>query len=90
MLRAGSFAAGAALAMLTTAITARSVLQSERAAASAPQLGLAPVFAGLLAKLAVVAAGAFVGLAVLELAAGWFLAGFGVVHFAGVGAAVRE
>lgn len=65
--RAVAAAFGSALGILTTVVTARSVIKSGRAVAVNPNLGLLPVYSGLLWKLLIVAGGAYFGLVYLQL-----------------------
>ena len=76
--RAKACAFGAALGMLATLVTARSVLQSGAAAENPARANLAivPVFSGLLVKLLVVAGGAFAGLIWLQLPPFFLLLGY--------------
>ena len=67
---------GAGLGITATIVTARSVVKSAQAAAAQPHFGLLPVFSGLLVKLALVAGGAYVGLAVFNLGALFMVAGY--------------
>jgi len=61
--RAAAAAFGAALGILATLATARSVIKSSRTVAASPHGGLLPVYSGLLWKLLIVAGGAYLGLA---------------------------
>ena len=69
---------GAGLGVCATLITAKSVLHSARIAqhADLANAGLLPLFAGLGVKLIVVAGGAFIALARLDLAPLWLMFGF--------------
>ncbi len=78
--RAKAAAFGALLGILTTVVTARSVLHSSRAAAQHPHFGLLPVYAGLLLKLLIVAGGAFAGLVLLRLGPLYVVLGYITMH----------
>lgn len=73
--RAGAVAFGAVLGMLATMVTARSVIQSSRAAETS-HFALLPLYSGLLFKLVLVAGGVFVGLVYLGLMPLYVLLGY--------------
>ncbi|MGR3984547.1 MAG: hypothetical protein OD817_04730 [Gammaproteobacteria bacterium] len=76
LMRAKAAAFGALLGMLATLVTARSVLQSAKAAEHAAGMAILPVYAGLLMKLLLVAGGAFAGLVWLQLGPLFVLLGY--------------
>lgn len=68
--RAKALAFGALIGILATLVTARSVIKSSHAVERADlgaQLGMLPIYSGLLLKLIVVAGGAFFGMVYLGL-----------------------
>lgn len=65
--RVKAVAFGGVLGILSTAITARNVLQSSRAVAAGSHLGSAPLYSGLLGKILLVAGGTLLGLIYFDL-----------------------
>jgi len=85
--RAFALMFGAGLGIFTTAITARVVLRSGRAAAdsadnpeAAGARGMLPVYAGVVWKLLIVAGGAFVGMVYFDLRPLFLLLGFIIIQ----------
>jgi len=87
--RAYAFVFGAGLGIFTTAITARIVIKSARAAAEAAGVSsLTPVYVGLAWKLLLVAAGAIIGLLYFDLRPLFMMLGFITVQAGYVSGAI--
>jgi len=73
---------GGSLAIGSTLLSRRSVIRAARAAVQAPQLGLVPVYLGLVNKFLIVGGGLALGLIVLGLSPLYVVAGYLVSQLA--------